>query len=173
MKFTPQCLSVAPSPTYLLGPDVEKTKSTEVLSPIVQQFEISDPIAKACWYKDGTPIYPKKEVDCESQSSSQASPVQSHDLSFDGRFGCETSGDAQFNVDTKGGVPHHTCTIKNQAFSYIHDTITQLIVFFFGFVQTAEQCHYGDEIGEIADASAQYTVDVKGDLIYFDISHPC
>ncbi|XP_030284379.1 obscurin-like protein 1 isoform X1 [Sparus aurata] len=116
----------APSPTYLLGPDVEKTKSTEVLSPIVQQFEISDPIAKACWYKDGTPIYPKKEVDCESQSSSQASPVQSHDLSFDGRFGCETSGDAQFNVDTK-----------------------------------AEQCHYGDEIGEIADASVQYTVDVK------------
>lgn len=114
-EIIPQCLSVAPSPTYLLGPDVKKTKSTEVLSPIVQQFEISDPIAKACWYKDGTPIYPKKEVDCESQSSSQASPFQSHDLSFDGRFGCETSGDAQFNVDTKGGVPHHTCTIKNQA----------------------------------------------------------
>ncbi|XP_036965240.1 obscurin-like protein 1 isoform X3 [Acanthopagrus latus] len=116
----------APSPTYLLGPDVEKTKSTEVLSPIVQQFEISDPIAKACWYKDGTPIYPKKEVDCESQSSSQTSPVQSYDVSGDVRFGCETSGDAQLNVDMK-----------------------------------AEQCHYGDEIGEIADASVQYTVDVK------------
>ncbi|KAM8749671.1 obscurin isoform 9-T10 [Acanthopagrus schlegelii] len=118
-------MNQAPSPTYLLGSDVEKTKSTEVLSPIVQQFEISDPIAKACWYKDGTPIYPKKEADCESQSSSQTSPVQSHDTSGDVRFGCETSGDAQLNVDMK------------------------------------EQCHYGDEIGEIADASVQYTVDVK------------
>ncbi|XP_027136610.1 obscurin-like protein 1 isoform X3 [Larimichthys crocea] len=110
-------------PTYLLGPDVEKTKSAEVHSPIVQQFEISDPIARACWYKDGTQIYPKREGDCESQSSSQALPLQSHGLSGDGTFGCETSGDAQLNVDMK-----------------------------------AEQCHYDDEI---ADASAQYTVDVK------------
>lgn len=38
--------------------------------------------------------------------------------------------------------------------------------FLFGFVQTAKQCHYGDEIDEIADASGQYTVDVKGDLIF-------
>ncbi|XP_044072899.1 obscurin-like protein 1 isoform X8 [Siniperca chuatsi] len=115
-----------PPPTHLLGPDVEKTESAEAHCPIVQQFEISDPIAKACWYKDGTQIYPKREADCESQSSSQALPLQPHDLSVDGRFGCETSGDAQLNVDMK-----------------------------------AEQCHYGDEIGEIADASAQYTVDVK------------
>ncbi|XP_067459158.1 obscurin isoform X1 [Thunnus thynnus] len=114
-----------PSVTYLLGPGVEKTKSAEEHCPIVQQFEISDPIAKACWYKDGTQIYPKGEADCESQSSSQALPLQSHHLSGDGSFGCETSGDAQSNV------------VK------------------------AEQCHYGDEIGEIADASAQYTVDVK------------
>ncbi|XP_067459166.1 obscurin isoform X6 [Thunnus thynnus] len=113
-----------PSVTYLLGPGVEKTKSAEEHCPIVQQFEISDPIAKACWYKDGTQIYPKGEADCESQSSSQALPLQSHHLSGDGSFGCETSGDAQSNV-------------------------------------VKEQCHYGDEIGEIADASAQYTVDVK------------
>ncbi|XP_049449246.1 obscurin-like protein 1 isoform X4 [Epinephelus fuscoguttatus] len=115
-----------PPPTYLLDPDVEKTESAEADCPIVQQFEISDPIAKACWYKDGTPIYPKWEADCESQSSSQAVPLQSYDLSDDGRFGCETSGDAQLNVDMK-----------------------------------AEQCHYGDEIGEIADSSVQYTVDVE------------
>ncbi|XP_037645170.1 obscurin-like protein 1 isoform X12 [Sebastes umbrosus] len=116
-----------PPPTYLLGPDVEKTESAEADCQIVQQFEISDPIAKACWYKDGTQIYPKQEADCESQSSSQTVPLQSHDLSSDGTFGCETSGDTQLcNVDMK-----------------------------------AEQCHYGDEIGEIADASAQYTEDVK------------
>ncbi|KAI3355902.1 hypothetical protein L3Q82_004449 [Scortum barcoo] len=115
-----------PPPTYLLGPDVEKTKSAEAHCPIVQQFEISDPIAKACWYKDGTQIYPKRDAVCESQSSSQSSSLQLHDLTGDGRFGCERSGDAQLNVDMK-----------------------------------AEQCHYGDEIGEIADASAQYTVDVK------------
>lgn len=119
-----------PSPTYLLGPDVEKPKAAEVHSPIVQQFEISDPIAKACWYKDGTQIYPKREGVCESHSSSQALPLQSHAMSGDGRFGCKTTGDAQFNVDMKGGVPHCICTIENQAFSYVHEAITQLIVFF-------------------------------------------
>ncbi|XP_029314428.1 obscurin-like protein 1 isoform X2 [Cottoperca gobio] len=115
-----------PSPTNLLGPDVEKTESAEADCQIVQQFEISDPIAKACWFKDGTQIYPQREPDCKSQSSSQTLPLQSRDLSGDERFGCETSADAQLNVDMK-----------------------------------AEQCHYGDEIGEIADASTQYTVDVK------------
>lgn len=119
-----------PPPTYLLGPDVEKTESAEADCQIVQQFEISDPIAKACWYKDGTQIYPKQEADCESKSSSQTVPLQSHDLSSDGRFGCETSGDTQLcNVDMKGGLPHCTCTIKNQVFSDIHEAITQLIVF--------------------------------------------
>ncbi|XP_069010915.1 obscurin isoform X2 [Embiotoca jacksoni] len=115
-----------PPPTHLLDPDVEKANSAEAQCPIVQQFEISDPIAKACWYKDGTQIYPKRETDCESQGSSRILPLQSQHLSGEGRIGCETSGDAPLNEDTK-----------------------------------AEQCHYGDEIGEIADASAQYTVDVK------------
>lgn len=118
-----------PAPTYLLGPGVAKTESAEADCQIVQQFEISDPIAKACWYKDGTQIYPKREADCESQSSSQTVPLQLHELSDDGRFGCETSGDAQLNVDMKGGAPHCTCTIKNQVFSDIHEAITQLIVF--------------------------------------------
>ena len=118
-----------PPPTYLLDPDAEKTKSAEADCPIVQQFEISDPIAKACWYKDGTQIYPKMEADCESQSSSQAVPLQPHALSGDGGFGCETSGDAQCNVDMKGGVPHCTCTIQHQVFSYIREAITQLTVF--------------------------------------------
>ncbi|XP_028249491.1 obscurin-like protein 1 isoform X4 [Parambassis ranga] len=116
-----------PPPTYLLDSDVEKAKSAEGHCPIVQQFEISDPIAKACWYKDGTPIYPQREADHDSQSNcSQILHSQSQHLSGDGGFGCETSGDAHLNEAMK-----------------------------------AEQCHYGDEIGEIADASAQYTVDVK------------
>ncbi len=118
-----------PSPTYRLGPDVEKTKSAEVYSPIVQQFEISDPIAKACWYKDGTQIYPKREGDCKSLSSSRVLPLQSHDSTGDGGFGCETSADAQLNVDMKGGVPQRTRTFKNQSFSYAGEAITQLIVF--------------------------------------------
>lgn len=101
-----------PSPTYLLGPDVEKTKSAEEHCPIVQQFEISDPIAKACWYKDGTQIYPKMEVDCQSQSSSQVLNLPSHDLSGDERFDCETCDDSQSNVDMKGGVPQCACTIR-------------------------------------------------------------
>ncbi|XP_067371935.1 obscurin isoform X3 [Channa argus] len=117
-------VSAVPPPSYLLCPDVKKTKSAEVYCPIVQQFEISDPIAKACWYKDGTQIYPKR--DCESQNSSQALPLQSNDMSGDEQFGFETSGDAQLDVDMK-----------------------------------AEQYHNRDEIGEIADSSALYLVDVK------------
>ena len=117
-------------PTYLLAPDVEKTESAEVDGQIVQQFEISDPIAKACWFKDGTQIYPKRDADCESQKDSQTVPLQLHDLSGGGRFGCEISADAQFNVHMKGGVPHGTCTIQNQLFDDIREAITQLIVFF-------------------------------------------
>lgn len=94
-----------PAPTYLFGPDVEKTMSGEAYCPIVQQFEISDPIAKACWYKDGTQIYPKKESERESQSSSQALRLQSNDMSGDEQFGFDTSGDPQLDVNMKGGVP--------------------------------------------------------------------
>ncbi|KAM8855619.1 obscurin isoform 11-T11 [Spinachia spinachia] len=115
-----------PPPANQLGPDVEKSESAETEGQIVQQFEISDPIAKACWYKDGTQIYPKTEANCESQDSSQTAPLQSHDWSGGGRFGCDSSGDTQLNVGMK-----------------------------------AEQCHYGHEKGEIADASAQFTVDVE------------
>lgn len=96
-----------PTPTYLLGPDVEKTSSAEAHYPIVQQFEISDPVAKACWYKDGTQIYPKKESVCKSQSSSQAFPLQSidtSDISGDEQFGFETSDGPQLDVNMKGGV---------------------------------------------------------------------
>ncbi|XP_040057988.2 obscurin isoform X18 [Gasterosteus aculeatus] len=115
----------APPPANLLCPDVEKSESAETEGQIVQQFEISDPIAKACWYKDGTQIYPKMEADCESQGSSQTAPLQSHDWPGGGRFGCDSSGDTQLNAAIK------------------------------------EQCHYGHENGEIADASAQFTVDVE------------
>ncbi|XP_034429709.1 obscurin-like protein 1 isoform X15 [Hippoglossus hippoglossus] len=147
-----------PSPKSQLGSDAEKTKSADECCPIVRQFEISDPVAKACWYKDGTQIYPKRAAGCESQSSSPALSPQSHDLSGDESLGCDTTADAaQLNVDMKGGVPRCICTIKNPEFSDIREAHC----FLFGFVQTAEQCHYGDEIGEIAEASAQYTVDVQ------------
>ncbi|XP_056889221.1 obscurin-like isoform X3 [Takifugu flavidus] len=116
----------ASSPTNLLDPDGEKTKSAKVQKAIVRQFEISDPIAKACWYKDGTQIYPKSKADCESQSSIQTLPIQALDLPPDGGFGCKTFGATQSNVAIK-----------------------------------AEQFQYGDEIGEVADASAQYTMDDK------------
>lgn len=115
--------------TYLLGPDTERTDSVEAPHPIVQQFEISDPIAKACWYKDGTQIYPKSELDSESQSCRETLLLHSDGLSGDEGFGCGTTGGVDLNVDVKGGVPHCTCTIKNELFSYIPEDITQLIVF--------------------------------------------
>ncbi|XP_043988664.1 obscurin-like protein 1 [Gambusia affinis] len=110
-------------PTYVLGPD-EKTGSTEEQYPIVQQFEISDPIAKACWYKDGTQIYPKREPGTEEHC--QILALVSQHLSDDGGFGCDASDGVPLREDVK-----------------------------------AEQCHSGDLVGEVADASAQYSVEVK------------
>ncbi|XP_061698489.1 obscurin-like protein 1 [Syngnathoides biaculeatus] len=115
------------------GPEVERAKYAEDRLPIVQQFEISNPIAKACWYKDGTPIYPKMETVFEPESYTKALPPPvTIDLSSVASFSCETSADAQLNVDIK-----------------------------------AEQCHYGGEIGEMSDASAQITADVKVPLQTF------
>lgn len=108
-----------PPVTYPLGPEVENTKSLEVHCPIVRQFEISDPIAKACWYKDGTQIYPKREHDSESERSRETLLLQSDGLPCDGRFGCETPGDAQLNVDVKGGVPHKLHLHSEQSFKNI------------------------------------------------------
>uniref|UniRef100_A0A3Q3KS82 Obscurin-like protein 1 n=1 Tax=Monopterus albus TaxID=43700 RepID=A0A3Q3KS82_MONAL len=119
-------VDIKPPLTYQPGPEIEKIRFAEAHCPIVQQFEISDPIAKACWYKDGTQIYPIRESDCESQRSSQVLTVHSQDMSDEERFGSETSGDAQINEE-----------------------------------MTGEQCHYRDEIGEIADASAQCTMDIR------------
>ncbi|XP_032423836.1 obscurin-like protein 1 isoform X6 [Xiphophorus hellerii] len=110
-------------PTYVLDPD-EKTRATEEQYPIVQQFEISDPIAKACWYKDGTQIYPKREPGTEEHSQILAL-VPQH-LSDDGGFGCDASDGVPLREDVK-----------------------------------AEQCHSRDLVGEVADASAQYSVEVK------------
>ncbi|XP_032423837.1 obscurin-like protein 1 isoform X7 [Xiphophorus hellerii] len=109
-------------PTYVLDPD-EKTRATEEQYPIVQQFEISDPIAKACWYKDGTQIYPKREPGTEEHSQILAL-VPQH-LSDDGGFGCDASDGVPLREDVK------------------------------------EQCHSRDLVGEVADASAQYSVEVK------------
>ncbi|XP_023192521.1 obscurin-like isoform X2 [Xiphophorus maculatus] len=109
-------------PTYVLDPD-EKTRPTEEQYPIVQQFEISDPIAKACWYKDGTQIYPKREPGTEEHSQILAL-VPQH-LSDDGGFGCDASDGVPLREDVK------------------------------------EQCHSRDLVGEVADASAQYSVEVK------------
>ncbi|XP_017158771.1 obscurin-like protein 1 isoform X5 [Poecilia reticulata] len=110
-------------PTYVLDPD-EKTRSTEEQYPIVQQFEISDPIAKACWYKDGTQIYPKREPDTEEHS--QILALVSQHLSDDGGFCCDASDGVPLRADVK-----------------------------------AEQCHSRDQVGEVADASAQNSVEVK------------
>ncbi|KAJ3591873.1 hypothetical protein NHX12_007004 [Muraenolepis orangiensis] len=74
---------------------VEKTKPIEAHSPIVRQFEISDPVAKACWYKDGTQIYPQN--DSQSETARQTVFVQSDGLSCEGMFGCETKDRTQFN----------------------------------------------------------------------------
>nr|XP_057937505.1 obscurin-like protein 1 isoform X3 [Doryrhamphus excisus] len=118
-----------PAVTY--GPDVQRAESAEVPCPIVQQFEISDPIAKACWYKDGTPVYHKMETVFEPESNIQVFPsAVTFDASDDAGFSCERYG-APLNENIK------------------------------------EQCHHGDEIDEVSDASVQITADVKATLPSF------
>lgn len=90
--------------TFLLK--AEKTNSTEGPYSIVQQFEISDPVAKACWYKDGRPIYSQKEMYREPQTC----PVQAHSSSANWMLGSGVSGQVVPNVDKKGGDPR--CSSK-------------------------------------------------------------
>ncbi|KAM9483870.1 obscurin-like protein 1 isoform 10-T12 [Salvelinus alpinus] len=92
----------APPMTYLVAPEVEKNKSIEAGLSIVQQFEISDPIAQVCWHKDGTQIYPHSGLDRQSKGSIRTLFIQPDDMSCGGRFDCQTTGDTtQFNVAIK------------------------------------------------------------------------
>nr|XP_046214261.1 obscurin-like protein 1 isoform X6 [Oncorhynchus gorbuscha] len=92
----------APPMTYLVAPEVEKNKSIEAGLSIVQQFEISDPIAQVCWDKDGTQIYPHSGLDRQSKGSIRTLFIQPDDMSCGGRFDCQTTGDStQFNVAIK------------------------------------------------------------------------
>ena len=97
--------------TYPPGSAVEKTKPIEAQSPIVQQFEISDPVAKACWYKDGTQIYPQNNS--QSDTAKQTMSLPSGGLSCEKRFGCERKDEVQFNVDKKGVVPSFSYLLRN------------------------------------------------------------
>lgn len=106
----PQLIIVVPPPTYVLDPE-EMTESVEESFPIVQQFEISDPVAKACWYKDGTQIYPKRKGDSISQSS-QTTPPQSQCMSGDSGIDWERSDEAHINEDITGVVFPFTYTFK-------------------------------------------------------------
>ncbi|CDQ69529.1 unnamed protein product [Oncorhynchus mykiss] len=92
----------SPPMTYLVAPEVEKNKSIEAGLSIVQQFEISDPIAQVCWDKDGTQIYPHSGLDRQSKGSMRTLFIQPDDMSCGGRFDCQTTGDTtQFNVAIK------------------------------------------------------------------------
>nr|XP_046214251.1 obscurin-like protein 1 isoform X5 [Oncorhynchus gorbuscha] len=97
----------APPMTYLVAPEVEKNKSIEAGLSIVQQFEISDPIAQVCWDKDGTQIYPHSGLDRQSKGSIRTLFIQPDDMSCGGRFDCQTTGDStQFNVAIKAELSH-------------------------------------------------------------------
>ncbi|XP_052377806.1 obscurin-like protein 1 isoform X5 [Oncorhynchus keta] len=97
----------APPMTYLVAPEVKKNKSIEAGLSIVQQFEISDPIAQVCWDKDGTQIYPHSGLDRQSKGSIRTLFIQPDDMSCGGRFDCQTTGDStQFNVAIKAELSH-------------------------------------------------------------------
>jgi hypothetical protein len=114
------------------GSAVEKTKPIEAQSPIVRQFEISDPVAKACWYKDGTQIYPQNNS--QSETAKQTMFLPSDGLFCEKKSGCERKAEVQFNVDKKGVFPSLSYLLRNLSETIPHDSkaMSSLFVFLVG-----------------------------------------
>uniref|UniRef100_A0A4W4H4H2 Obscurin-like protein 1 n=1 Tax=Electrophorus electricus TaxID=8005 RepID=A0A4W4H4H2_ELEEL len=82
--------------------EVEKNQSVEVGSPIVLKCEISDPAAQVCWYKNGTELSPKKELNIQSDGNLRKLILPSAKLSDTGHYMCGNQDDAiSFKVDVQ------------------------------------------------------------------------
>ncbi|XP_019728433.1 obscurin-like [Hippocampus comes] len=165
-------------PAETRGPDVARAKSAEERCPIVQQFEISDPVAKACWYKDGTPFYPKMEtqLNCiqtetlvKPESSIQACSLPKMETVVEPESSIQACLLPKTETLVEPESDIQVCplpvTLDTAAVASFHcqtSDDTQLNV-----DVKARQCHRGGEIAEVSDASAQITADVQAELPRF------
>lgn len=75
----------------------EGNRSTELGSPTVSNYEISDSESRVCWYKDDT------ELLSDSGLNIQRDTIQSTELSDTGHFICGSPDDpVSFKMDSQG-----------------------------------------------------------------------
>ncbi|KAJ4932905.1 hypothetical protein JOQ06_029743 [Pogonophryne albipinna] len=140
--------------TYSTIFDVERTKSLEAGKHLELECEVADSTVPVCWYKDVSPPTYLLDPDVEKTESAEVDGqiVQQFEISDPIAKACWFKDGTQIypkrDADCESQKDSQTVPLQ------LHDL-------------SAEQCHYGDEIGEIADASTQYTVDVKAPLLKF------
>uniref|UniRef100_A0A3Q2QCL7 Obscurin-like protein 1 n=1 Tax=Fundulus heteroclitus TaxID=8078 RepID=A0A3Q2QCL7_FUNHE len=141
--------------------DGERAESLEVGNPLKLEYEVADSTVPVCWNNDGKQIHPQKRWDIQSNGATTGPIFPPPELLHSGKYCSKTiEATMHFSVDDKSPstyLPDPDEKIKSSEEPYpivqqfeISDPIAK-----------AEQCHSGDEIGEIADASAQYSVEVK------------
>uniref|UniRef100_A0A4W4H470 Ig-like domain-containing protein n=1 Tax=Electrophorus electricus TaxID=8005 RepID=A0A4W4H470_ELEEL len=82
---------------------VQSAELSDIGSPIVLKCEISDPAAQVCWYKNGTELSPKKELNIQSDGNLRKLILPSAKLSDTGHYMCGNQDDAiSFKVDVQG-----------------------------------------------------------------------
>ncbi|XP_056321748.1 obscurin-like protein 1 isoform X3 [Danio aesculapii] len=92
----------APPVRFSVIPEGKRNKSIEVGSTIALQCELSDPVAKVSWYKDGVKLLPQSGLDFKSVGTKRELVVQSAEFYHSGVYSCKTRGDAvHFSVDVK------------------------------------------------------------------------
>ncbi|KAI4805218.1 hypothetical protein KUCAC02_009844 [Chaenocephalus aceratus] len=134
--------------TYSTIFDVERTKSLEAGKHLELECEVADSTVPVCWYKDVSPPTYLLDPDVEKTEAAEVDGqiVQQFEISDPIAKACWFKDGTQIypksDADCESQKDSQTVPLQ------LHDL-------------SAEQCHYGDEIGEIADASAQYTVEVK------------
>ncbi|XP_051937933.1 obscurin-like protein 1 isoform X5 [Hippocampus zosterae] len=174
-------------PAERRGPDVARARSAKECCPIVQQFEISDPVAKACWYKDGTPFYPEMETQLNSiqlnciqtetlvkpERSSQACSLPKMETLVEPESSIQACLLPKTETLVEPESDIQVCplpvTLNTPAVESFHcqtsdDTQLNADV-------KARQCHRGGEIAEVSDASAQISANVQAPPS--TISTPC
>ncbi|XP_031707554.1 obscurin-like protein 1a [Anarrhichthys ocellatus] len=83
--------------------DFDSNKRVDISDPIVLYCEVSHPLAKVTWFKDGIELQVTDGLNIQSDGNMRRIVIQSADASHSGVYSCESSGDViKFNVDVAG-----------------------------------------------------------------------
>ncbi|XP_070786390.1 obscurin-like protein 1a [Enoplosus armatus] len=83
--------------------DLDTNKRVDTGHAIVLYCEISHPVAKVSWFKDGKELQVTDDLNIQSDGNMRRIVIHSADASHSGVYTCETSGDViKFNVEVAG-----------------------------------------------------------------------